>query len=62
MKLGDDADEIDLDVTLEKYDVTKAFLIKLLSQFAAEATVSLPTIMADGARDRLVLAVPRQHP
>jgi hypothetical protein len=56
MKLGDDADEIDLDVTLEKYDVTKAFLIKLLSQFAAEATVSLPTIMADGARDRLVLA------
>jgi hypothetical protein len=25
MKLGDDADEIDLDVTLEKYDVTKAY-------------------------------------
>ena len=56
MKLGDDADEIDLDVTLEKYDVTKAFLMKLLSQFANEAGVALPTIMADGARDRLVLA------
>ena len=56
MKLGDDADEIDLDVTLEKYDVTKTFLIKLISQFAAEAAVSLPTIVADGARDRLVLA------
>jgi hypothetical protein len=56
MKLGDDADEIDLDVTLEKYDVTKTFLMKLLGQFAAEAAVSLPTIMADGARDRLVLA------
>jgi hypothetical protein len=56
MKLGDDADEIDLDVTLEKYDVTKAFLMKLLSQFATEAELSLPTIMADGARDRLVLA------
>jgi hypothetical protein len=56
MKLGDDADEIDLDVTLEKYDVTKAFLLKLLNQFAGEASVALPAIMADGARDRLVLA------
>lgn len=56
MKLGDDADEIDLDVTLEKYDVTKAFLMKLLSQFAAEAAVSLQSILAEGARDRLVLA------
>jgi hypothetical protein len=56
MKLGDDADEIDLDVTLEKYDVSKAFLMKLLGQFATEAKVSLPTILADGTRDRLVLA------
>jgi hypothetical protein len=56
MKLGDDADEIDLDVTLEKYDVTKAFLLKLLNQFAVEASVSLPSVLADGARDRLVLA------
>jgi hypothetical protein len=56
MKLGDDADEIDLDVTLEKYEVTKAFLLKVLNQFAIEASVSLPQIMADGARDRLVLA------
>ena len=56
MKLGDDADEIDLDVTLEKYDVTKAFLMKVLNQFASEASVSLPQIMVDGARDRLVLA------
>jgi hypothetical protein len=56
MKLGDDADEIDLDVTLEKYDVSKVFLMKLLGQFAADANVSLPTILADGARDRLVVA------
>lgn len=56
MKLGDDADEIDLDVTLEKYDVTRAFLLKVINQFAFEASVSLPQIMADGARDRLVLA------
>jgi hypothetical protein len=45
-----------LDVTLEKYDVTKAFLLKLLNQFAVEASVSLPSVLADGARDRLVLA------
>lgn len=56
MKLGDDADEIDLDVTLEKYEVTKAFLLKVLNQFANEASVTLTQIMADGARDRLVLA------
>jgi hypothetical protein len=56
MKLGDDADEIDLDVTLEKYEVTKAFLMKLLNQFAAEASVSLLTMLAEGAPDRLVLA------
>jgi ABC-type cobalamin/Fe3+-siderophores transport system ATPase subunit len=56
MKLGDDADEIDLDVTLEKYDVSKAFLMRVLSQFATEAGVDLPAILADGARDRLVLA------
>lgn len=56
MKLGDDADEVDLDVTLERYEVTKAFLLKVLGQFATEASVSLSEIMADGARDRLVLA------
>src|SRR5207249_607019 len=33
MKLGDDAEEIDLDVTLEKYDLTKRFLVKILENF-----------------------------
>jgi hypothetical protein len=56
IKLGDDADEIDLDVTLEKYQTTKSFLFRILDQFAAESGVRLSTIMADGARDRLVLA------
>jgi hypothetical protein len=56
MKLGDDADEIDLDVTLEKYEVTKAFLFRVLNNFASEAAVSLSEMLADGARDRLVLA------
>ena len=56
MKLGDDADEIDLDVTLEKYELTRAFLLKILSQLAREANVSLNDLLADSTRDRLVLA------
>lgn len=56
MKLGDDADEIDLDVTLEKYDLTKRFLLKILEGLCQSATVDLSSILADGARDRLVLA------
>lgn len=56
MKLGDDAEQIDLDVTLEKYETTKAFLIRILDQFAKAKNVALSTILADGARDRLVLA------
>ena len=56
MKLGDDADEIDLDVTLEKYDLTKRFLLRILEGLCQSADVDLPLILAEGARDRLVLA------
>jgi hypothetical protein len=56
MKLGDDAEEIDLDVTLEKYDLTKRFLLKILENFARESTLQLDDFLTDGARDRLVLA------
>lgn len=56
MKLGDDADAIDLDVTLEKYDLTKRFLFQILEQFASETEIRLADIITDGARDRLVLA------
>lgn len=56
MKLGDDIDEIDLDVTLEKYQTSKSFLLEVLEEFATEAEVSLPSILTDGARDRLVLS------
>ena len=56
MKLGDDADEIDLDVTLEKYDLTKRFLLKILDQFARSNDTKLEEFLSDGARDRLVLA------
>jgi hypothetical protein len=56
MKLGDDADEIDLDATLEKYDLTKNFLFRILSQLATDVGVDLDEILVDGGRDRLVLA------
>jgi len=56
MKLGDDADEIDLDVTLEKYQLTGQFLLRILGQFAKDSQVSLDEILADGGKARLVLA------
>jgi hypothetical protein len=56
MKLGDDAEEIDLDVTLEKYDLTKNFLLRILGNFAKESDLQLDEFLTDGARDRLVLA------
>jgi hypothetical protein len=57
MKLGDDADEIDLDLTLEKYSLAKDFLVKILTNFAIAASVtSVSSLLTDGALDRLVLA------
>jgi hypothetical protein len=57
VKLGDDADEIDLDITLEKYELAKQFLLKVLGNFASEAGISdLSELLTDGAADRLVLA------
>ena len=55
MKLGDDADEIDLDATLEKYDLTKNFLFRILVQLAKDAGVKLDEVLVDGGKDRLVL-------
>jgi len=57
MKIADDADEIDLDLTLEKYSLAKSFLTKILTNFAASAKVGrLDSFLTDGALDRLVLA------
>ncbi len=56
MKLGDDAEEIDLDVTLEKYDLTKNFLLRILGNFARDVGLHVDAFLTDGARDRLVLA------
>ncbi len=56
VKLGDDADEIDLDVTLEKYATAKQFLLSILKKFADECNISVSDILTAGAQDRLVLA------
>lgn len=57
MKIADDADEIDLDVTLEKYSLAKEFLTKVLSNFSIASGVGrLDRVLTDGALDRLVLA------
>ncbi|MGH9687944.1 MAG: hypothetical protein ACRD5K_12725 [Candidatus Acidiferrales bacterium] len=56
VKLGDDADSIDLDLTLEKYSLTKEFLRKVLQSFAHDCEIDLTDILNEGAMDRLVLA------
>ena len=57
MKIADDADEIDLDLTLEKYALAKDFLTKILTNFTEAAKVGqLNGFLTDGALDRLVLA------
>jgi hypothetical protein len=56
MKIGDDGDEIDLDLTLEKYQQAKDFLSRILKGFFDAAKLKVDDILTDGALDRLVLA------
>jgi hypothetical protein len=56
MKIGDDGDEIDLDLTLEKYQQAKDFLSRILRTFFDAANLRVDDILTDGALDRLVLA------
>lgn len=56
MKIGDDGDEIDLDLTLEKYQQAKDFLTRILRQFFESVSLRMDDILTDGALDRLVLA------
>lgn len=55
-KLGDDADAIDLDITLEKYRTAKVFLTRVLREFASDTDIDLDDLLTEGAVDRLVLA------
>src|SRR5208282_292154 len=56
VKLGDDAEEIDLDLTLEKYALAKAFLSTILGNLSKSANLDVREYLTDGALDRLVLA------
>jgi hypothetical protein len=56
MKIGDDGDETDLDLTLEKYQQAKDFLSRILKTFFDAANLRVDDILTDGALDRLVLA------
>jgi hypothetical protein len=57
LKLGDDCDDIDLDVTLEKYEIAKNFLLQILDQLTVEAGLqSHAELLAEGGVERLVLA------
>ena len=57
LKLGDDADEIDLDLTLEQYSRTKDFLVRILEGLVEECCAPpISEFLAKGAVDRLVLA------
>ncbi|MEQ1949624.1 MAG: hypothetical protein ABL995_20700 [Bryobacteraceae bacterium] len=56
MKIGDDGDEIDLDLTLEKYQQAKDFLSRILRGFFDAAGLKIDDVLTDGALDRLVLA------
>jgi hypothetical protein len=55
-KLGDDADEINLDITLETYRTAKTFLTTVLAEIASEPGIETSDFLTDGAVDRLVLA------
>jgi hypothetical protein len=56
VKLGDDADDVDLDISLEQYGIAKEFLGTILQNFFPKSGLHLNSILTDDARDRLVLA------
>jgi hypothetical protein len=57
LKLGDDADEIDLDLTLEKYSLAEDFLAAILKNLVRECSAPpIDQFVADGAVNRLVIA------
>ncbi|WP_355662290.1 hypothetical protein [Halomonas salifodinae] len=57
LKIGDDADDINLDLTLEKFSSSREFLMKLLKSYAKDAEApDIGAFIADGGIDRLVIA------
>jgi len=57
LKLGDDADEINLDLTLEKFSSARDFLKSVLQVYIKESgTPSFNDLVGEGGLDRLVLS------
>lgn len=57
IKLGDDCDDIDLDITLEKYELARTFLLQVLDQLIHEAGLKgHAQLLASTGTERLVLA------
>ncbi len=57
MKLADDCDDIDLDITLAKFEIARRFLLQVLDLIINEAGIrGHDAILADGGVVRLVLA------
>jgi len=57
VKLGDDAKEINLDISLEKFETLRSFLKKVLANLILEkATFSIGELINPTALDRLIIA------
>ncbi|WP_137971900.1 hypothetical protein [Pseudomonas sp. F(2018)] len=57
LKIGDDADDINLDLTLEKFSSARDFLLKILDSYSNDAAApKITKFVADGGVDRLVIA------
>jgi hypothetical protein len=57
LKIGDDADDINLDLTLEKFSTTRSFLSQVAETYISEAEAPLlRELISDGGLDRLVMA------
>ncbi len=57
LKIGDDADDINLDLTLEKFPSSREFLVKILQSYAADAHApNIDEFVSGGGIDRLVIA------
>jgi Cdc6-like AAA superfamily ATPase len=58
MKLGDDAKEINLDISLEKFDTLREFLKKILGNLMAETAppLTIKDLINPTAIDRLIIA------
>jgi len=57
VKIGDDAEEINLDLTLEKFSTTRDFLRSILDRYVKDTnSPKLGEIITDGGLDRLVLS------